>query len=316
MQPSVALAALLISSAVFAQNPAPTCSDVMDVTLEIPVDECNICMVGCAPYVSASISYDTWTGVLDHMADHCALVVHVGDTIPSGYVCNDTVLSKPLDDFKAMATTAGIPALYTLGDNECNDCHRKFGDATKPAQFYKAKDARDWVVGKYFTDTTKDLTGKEDVTTQSAECPFNVYIKKCNAAVVTLEVPGSYWYMADESKAYPDQYTVDPFEGVQGRIAMYQQARDCTLAFIDESMEKAKNDPDVHSVMFFFQASFWTEKASNEGSSSTFGQKLYDKGSSMPEGSSVPWYNATKEAYDATNGGENPFKPLADKLLA
>ena len=247
-------------------------------------------MTGCAPYSPVQ----DWIPTLQNMAESCELMVHVGDTIAGSAVCNATTMAPPLDAFKSQ----GIPALYTLGDNENNDCHRRASQGI-PAEIYKATDARRWHVENYGIGGGKDLTGMLDVDAQSDACPFNQYVEKCDAAVVTLEVPGTQWYLGDERAKYADQDTVDPLDD---RVVLYTTTRDCALAWLDSSVEKAKA-AGLHAMLIFYHASFWESSAAQLGSKDDFGSTLY--------GGSV--YDSP-EANSAT-GGENPYNALKEKLL-
>eukprot|EP00971_Amphidinium_carterae_P336681 6473185-Amphidinium_carterae.1 len=261
-----------------------SCQEVLEIELVMP--ECSICMTGCTPYSSVA----EWVPTVSDMAEQCDLMVHTGDLFGSGVACNASTLSAPLNAFKNTST----PALYTIGDNEAVDCFRNYPE---PQDFVTAQEARSWLISEYFSDTTTDLTGTLDVETQSAQCPFNVYVEKCGVAVVTLEVPGSYWYLHDESAKYPLQDDADP---LADRKAMYDAAKDCALSWLDSSVAKAKA-ANLPGMLIFYHAAFWAASAANLGSGSDWGGELYTKGMG--------------DYYSVEVLGYHPYEPIAEKIV-
>ena len=251
---------------------------------------CSVCTAGCAPY--ETVPYPTWSDVVAHMAESCDLMIHVGDTQSGSTVCNASSMLSPIHAMK----DTGIPTLYTVGDNEVNDCHRA-ASKNQSAEFYVAKEARQLFIDTFYDDLTTDLTGTHPVMTQSEQCPFNVYTEVCGAAVVTIEVPGSQWYLADETEDRPQQNVVDP---LIDRIDMYETAKNCTLSWLDQSLAMA-DAQNISAVLINYHAGFWT---SEEGDSRTasFGQGIFSSGF---EG----------DIWNITTLGYLPYQPLVDKLV-
>lgn len=247
-------------------------------------EECNICTVGCAPY--STIPYPAWSQVAAEMAMECKLMIHVGDTQSGATPCNTSTMMEPL----TRLVDTGTPTLYTVGDNEVNDCHRAYSAGT-PAEFYVAEDARQAFIDTWFQDTTTDLTGTYPVETQSADCPFNVFVEECGAAVVTVEIPGSQWYLADERASRPLQDDIDP---IADRIDMYNRAKDCTLAWLDEKVAYA-NSTGLKAILINYHASFWLN-------TNTFGDTLTTS-------------NFGGDIWNITTLGHLPYQPIADKLI-
>lgn len=123
--------------------------------------------------------------------------------------------------------------MYAVGDNELNDCHRDFSTG-RAADFYKASDARAYLISEFGLSRATDLTGAFPVTHHTGpglSCDFDKYLEMEDYAVVTLEVMGSQWYLRDETGGkYTKQNIIDP---LAGRFAMYTNAKDCALSFIE-----------------------------------------------------------------------------------
>jgi len=175
-----------------------------------------------------------------------------------------------------------------------NDCHRA-ASAGKPADFYSAEAARQFLIDSFFQDRTTDLTGTLDVDTMSAECPFHVFAEHCGTAVVTLEVPGSQWYLADETSKRPEQDNVDP---VADRKVMHDRAKDCTLAWLETSFKKA-HDRGLRAVIIAYHAGFWQNTGEFPG---TYGE-------------GISTYGLAGNVWNETTLGYKPYQPLSDKLV-
>jgi hypothetical protein len=74
------------------------------------------------------------------------------------------------------------------------------------------------------------------------------------AVVATIEVMGSSWYLADQTKqGYPNQDAVDP---LAGRLSMYLNAKDCALEWITYAAQRAIA-LNKTTVLIAMQAHFW-----------------------------------------------------------
>ncbi len=216
------------------------------------------------------------------------------------------------------AKKTGTAVFYAPGDNELNDCHRDGSRVPpRPADFYKAAEAREFLIQDTNLRRDTDLTGKHKAdshllagnipgTSDPYDCAFDKYYadKKEGYAIATLEVMGSQWYLADQSgsSSYPNQNEVDP---LADRLPMYLNAKDCALDWIEQSASKASDD-GLTSVIFLFQARYWAmdQYGSVNGHLPSDGIGAYyskENLASMTE-------TLTGEAI------EEPFQPLYDKL--
>ena len=279
-----------------------------------------LCVVGCTPYVNPDDPTSgilKWDALVAEMAQNCAVVVHVGDTKASAAPCNKNLMTGPLKTMATAARKYGSIALYAVGDNEMVDCHRD-GSKVPPrvTDFYKASNARAFIVSDMNMNSGFDLSGKVKVqshvlagtipgTTAPYSCDFDKYVEVDNYAVVTLEVPGSFWYLADQSaKTYINQDSVDP---LAGRLSMYLNAKDCALDWITQSALKASTK-GLKAVYFTLQAHFW----GYDGEGAVIGPYL---GGVNGVGT---YYNSTNLASITEKltgkGISEPYQPLYDHL--
>jgi len=120
------------------------------------------------------------------------LVFFSGDTKAGAAPCTKLLMTDPLHVIADSAKAKGIPFLYTIGDNENNDCHRD-GSRVPPraADFYKAEDARRFVLDDMDMDINYDLdvtgvfaveahrkNGTIPGTTKPYSCDFDVSINR------------------------------------------------------------------------------------------------------------------------------------------
>ena len=158
-------------------------------------------------------------------------------------MCNETIMAGPVEMMMEAAACEGKALLYAPGDNELNDCHRDGSRVPpRPADYYKAEDARNFLIDAFDLTSETDVTGKYEVkkhhktgtipgTSDSYSCDFDAYLEMDDYAVITLEVLGSQWYLADQSQSatYPNQDSVDP---LADRLGMYLNAKDCALEWL------------------------------------------------------------------------------------
>ncbi|GKY90930.1 hypothetical protein MPSEU_000065800 [Mayamaea pseudoterrestris] len=286
----------------------------------------GLCVIGCTPYVELTrtdTGVSKYMAMVEEMAQTCDIVIHVGDTKPSGMACNRSNMVKSVQWMRNAAKRHGAIALYTPGDNELNDCHRSAsagGPYVQPADFYKAADARAFLVDalqlganevrkrrskdltlQYLVDTHFNYKKGETVpgTNYTYSCDFDKYVELDHYAVVTLEVPGSLWYLADETRnGYTLQDDVDP---LMDRFGMYLNAMECAMDWIEVSALKA-SDSGKRAIFFTFQGIFY----------SNYGMDPI----SQPSGG---FYSETKfKQYMKTIAGrtdiDSAYDPLFDKL--
>jgi hypothetical protein len=111
------------------------------------------------------------------------LVVHVGDTKSGSTPCSDEMLDQQL----AYLNSFDSSVLYSPGDNEWTDCHRKAAGGFDPLE------RLDRIRKTYFADGTKSLGKmKVDVTSQAAEgYPENARRVHKEVMFMTVHAPGS-----------------------------------------------------------------------------------------------------------------------------
>ena len=135
---------------------------------------------------------------------------------------------------------------------------------------------------KYVVDTHFDF--RKDVivpgTNFTYSCDFDKYIALDHYAVATLEVPGSHWYLQDETEDYPFQDQVDP---MINRYGLYLNAMECAMDWIDTSARKASAS-GKKALFFTFQGVFYgnygiealTEPSTGFFSAANFRQYMQD----------------------------------------
>lgn len=237
----------------------------------------GLCVLGCSPYVDM---LDTTSGIAKYnalvldMAKSCDIVVHAGDTKPGNMACNRDVMTMAVHLLTKKAKKKNVIALYAPGDNEIVDCfrHQSFSDPNKrvPTEISRSQDARDYIVQDLDLGSDTDLTGKYLVTNHikqgtipgtsvSYSCDFDKYVELDYYAVATLEVLGSFLYLADErKKGYPLQDEVDP---LSDRLSMFLNANECALEWIEQSADRAEAS-GKRALFFVFHATFYEASGS------------------------------------------------------
>jgi hypothetical protein len=186
-------------------------------------------------------------------------------------------MTIPLQYLVSAAAAKGRVVLYTIGDNEVTDCHRH-ASWNKPADIYSASAARNFFVTSLNLNSGRDLTGayhaRQHVKNATIpgtanalrySCDFDKYVAFDWFAAITMEVPGSFYYLADETASYAKQNVVDP---LAGRFWMHLNAIECALEWLEMSAARASSTGK--RVLFVtFQALFYTDQgttaASNKG---------------------------------------------------
>jgi hypothetical protein len=227
---NLALAALLIASPVMAAG--PNTFEVMafgDVPYKIPQDYAAVDRL-----------------IAEINAAKPAFTLHVGDVKAGSSPCTDEVLKKAFDQ---MQTVEG-PLLYTIGDNEWVDCHRKDAGGFDPRE--RLKKVREI----FFSKPTMSL-GKNPIPVESqgviapefATYVENTRIVKNGVFFVGVHVPGS-------NNGFEN---VDPIPAAQ-EFAARDKAN---IAWINESFAKAKQ-ADAKALVLFIQADFDESRLANK----------------------------------------------------
>lgn len=139
--------------------------------------------LGDAPYGEPAEVYPQYETLIKTINDRAPkLVVHVGDIKSGSTPCSDEMLLAQL----AYMNTFAAPVLYSVGDNEWTDCHRKKAGAFDPLE-------RLAFLRKNFFATPKTLgAAPVDVTSDAAAgYPENARLVMNDVTFVTASVPGS-----------------------------------------------------------------------------------------------------------------------------
>jgi hypothetical protein len=140
--------------------------------------------LGDAPYGKPEEVYKPYEGLIQAInAEKPDVVIHIGDTKSGSTPCSDQMLD---DQLKFMNSFAA-PVMYTPGDNEWTDCHRKNAGEFDPL------DRLARIRTTYFGDGSKTLgQTKMDVQSQAAEGhPENARMMHKDVMFITTHVVGS-----------------------------------------------------------------------------------------------------------------------------
>ena len=166
-----------------------------------------------------------------------ACTLHVGDIKSGGLPCSDEVLKKSYDQIQTFESAL----VYTIGDNEWLDCHRKAAGGYNPRE--RLAKLREM----FFATPAKSL-GKTplDVESQALLMPeFSTYVENTRFAkngvmFFTAHVPGSNnGFEAQDPDAAPEFFARDK----------------ANVAWINASFAKAIAD-NAKAVVMFVQAEF------------------------------------------------------------
>jgi hypothetical protein len=139
--------------------------------------------LGDAPYGDPAEVYPQYETLIKTInARAPKLVLHVGDIKSGSTPCSDELILQQL----TFMGTFAAPVLYTPGDNEWTDCHRKKAGEFDPLE-------RLAFVRKTFFPAAKTLgAAPMDVTSMAAEgYPENARLTMNDVMFVTASVPGS-----------------------------------------------------------------------------------------------------------------------------
>lgn len=166
-----------------------------------------------------------------------AFTLHMGDIKSGGIPCSDEVLKKSYDQIQTFEGAL----VYTIGDNEWLDCHRKAAGGYNPRErLAKLREI-------FFATPGKSL-GKAplDVESQALLMPeFSTYVENTRFAkngvmFLTAHVPGSNnGFEAQDPDAAPEFFARDK----------------ANVAWINASFAKASAD-NAKAVVIFVQAEF------------------------------------------------------------
>jgi hypothetical protein len=180
--------------------------------------------------------YEKYEAMIQEMAETCQVIAHVGDTMPGSMACTRDLITKSLSTMVQHGKKQGTMVLYAPGDNELSDCHRSFSgiresrlllvrnassllswpsSSSSSVSIFKAADARRVLIDDLQLNSGKDLTqtyhvlnhdmslqvnsatcDASDRNCQTYSCDFDKYVEVDSYAIATLEILGSFWYLA------------------------------------------------------------------------------------------------------------------------
>ena len=143
----------------------------------------TIVALGDAPYGQPAEVYPIYETLIKTINDRAPeLVIHIGDIKSGSTPCSDELLLQQLTFMNSFAA----PVLYTPGDNEWTDCHRKNAGAFDPL------DRLAFLRAKFFAGPKTLGATPVDVTTQAGEgFPENARVMMKDVMFVTAHVVGS-----------------------------------------------------------------------------------------------------------------------------
>ncbi len=139
--------------------------------------------LGDMPYGDPEKSYPPFETLIETINEaRPALVLHIGDTKSGGTPCSDEML----DDQLGFLNRFTAPTLYTPGDNEWTDCHRKKAGRFDPIE------RLDYIRRTYFPDPSTTF-GVETALEHQGEAgyPENARMVHEEVAFITAHVVGS-----------------------------------------------------------------------------------------------------------------------------
>ncbi|MEO8531779.1 MAG: metallophosphoesterase [Deltaproteobacteria bacterium] len=139
--------------------------------------------LGDAPYGKPDEVYPAYETLIATInAKNPALVVHIGDIKSGSTPCSDELLSAQLDFMNSFAA----PVMYTPGDNEWTDCHRKAAGEFDPLDRLAFLRAHFFAAPKTLGQKTLD-----EETQVASGYPENARLMLNDVMFVTTHVVGS-----------------------------------------------------------------------------------------------------------------------------
>jgi hypothetical protein len=144
----------------------------------------TVVALGDTAYGDPAEVYPIYQSLIDTInAAAPKLVVHVGDTKSGSTPCSDEALTQQL----AYLNSFAAPVLYSIGDNEWTDCHRKKAGSFDPLERLA------FLRTTYFKDGAHSFgqTPVEVTSQAAAGYPENARYMMNDVAFITAHVPGS-----------------------------------------------------------------------------------------------------------------------------
>lgn len=166
-----------------------------------------------------------------------AFTLHMGDIKPGTLPCSDDVLRKALDQIQ----TFDGALVYTIGDNEWIDCHRKAAGGFNPRErLMKLREMFFAIPAKSLGKTPLDVESQALLMPEYSTYVENTRFAKNGVMFLTANVPGSNnGFEAHDLEAVTEFFARDK----------------ANVAWIEASFAKAKTD-NAKAVVLFMQAEF------------------------------------------------------------
>jgi len=148
----------------------------------------HFCLLGDMPYY-LPVDYERFDNVIEAVnREKPAFTVHVGDTKSGGSPCSNATVQRTWDSFSKF----DHPLIYTPGDNEWTDCHRKAAGSMDPLE-------RLSVIRDRFFGSSSSLGGGApiEMSIQSADTKWRDYPEnrmwiREGVVFATLHIVGSH----------------------------------------------------------------------------------------------------------------------------
>jgi len=150
----------------------------------VTAQDLRIVALGDAPYGKPREVYPAYEALIGAINARAPdLVIHVGDTKAAGTRCSD----KILDAQRAYLNSFTTPTLYTPGDNEWTDCHRK------KAGGFDVLERLDYIRRTYFDEPDQSFGRTAMAVTHQGDrgFPENTRVVIDDVMIVTAHVVGS-----------------------------------------------------------------------------------------------------------------------------
>jgi len=166
-----------------------------------------------------------------------AFTLHMGDIKSGGIPCSDEVLKKSYDQIQTFEGAL----VYTIGDNEWLDCHRKAAGGYNPRErLAKVREMFFATPGKSLGKTPLDVESQALLMPEFSTYVENTRFAKNGVMFFTAHVPGSNnGFEAQDPDAAPEFFARDK----------------ANVAWINASFAKASAD-NAKAVVIFVQAEF------------------------------------------------------------
>jgi hypothetical protein len=217
---------------------------LLTTSLAIADDPYSFALFGDMPYTSAALpdAVERYQRLIAHMNTFdVKFGIHVGDIKAGNTRCDDAVYTSNL----ALFNTFKVPIIYTPGDNEWTDCHRNNNGDYSPLD-------RLLLLRSTFYTSNMSLGGKQVELTRQPGYPENVRYYHARTLVITIHMPGSnnnrQQIISEIIAGIP---RLNPY--YDGDVE-YTSRNAANMAWFEEGMNLAINDPSVKAVVVAFQA--------------------------------------------------------------